>query len=331
MKWKEIFADAATVVGCCVGAGFLSGKEAQLYFGNPLCACIFAVTFCVLVFCVRSFCAKMRCSDVASLCKTCYGSAGHVLAALACACCFVCIVAMIAGSNVCLSALLLPKFEPFYGVIVGVMSVLVVKKGLRALKMLNILSLLLAAVYLVWLFAESKATDFVPQPIHPFSPIVYATFSLTTSLGVLTKLSQTDKRSNAAATLICSALLLALAFVVMRLCNFDMELPLLCRTKNAALNAMGGIAVVCATVTGVSANAIPLSESLKDVFDGDDVLCLLTLFCTAVAMSLIGVDVVMKWGYFAVAGVGAVIVAGCLNRFVSDARIMRKRRVKTKT
>jgi len=312
MKIKDIFADAATVAGCCVGAGFLSGKEAQLYYGNAACVGVFAATFCLLTLCVRVFCRKHDCYDVKTLCKTCYPKFGSVLATLMCACCFVCIVAMIAGSNSCLTSLLFSGFEPFFGVIVGAIAVAVVKIGLRALKALNVASLALAAVYLVWLALEVETSDFAPQKTPLYLPIVYATFSATMSLGVLTKLARTDKKSNVVATVVASMKLLALALCVLHLCDFRLNLPLLCRTQNTALNAFGGVTIVCATVTGASANAIPILECVRDVFDGDDVLCLLSVFCVAVALSLLGVDVVMKWGYLLVAAVGALLIVGAL-------------------
>lgn len=312
MKIKNILGDAVTVAGCCVGAGFLSGKEAQLYYGNTACVCVFAATFCLLALCVRAFCAKNKCYEVKSLCRTCYPKAGGILATLTCACCFVCIVAMIAGSNSCLSTLLFARFEPFFGILVGSIAIAVVKIGLRALKALNAVGLALAAVYIVWLAFEVKNTDFVPQTTPPYLPVVYAVFSVTMSLGVLTKLAETDRKSNFIATVTASLTLLALALCVLRLCDFRLELPLLCRTDNAALNALGGVTIVCATVTGVSANAIPLLECVRDVFDGDDTLCLLVIFCTAVALSLLGIDIVMQWGYLMVASVGVAIVFGCV-------------------
>lgn len=310
MKIKDIFADAVTVAGCCVGAGFLSGKEAQLYYGNAACVCVFAAVFCGLTLCVRGFCLKCGCFDVQTLCKTCYPKFGGALATLACGCCFVCIVAMIAGSNSVLSSLLFEGFEPFFGIIVGAIAVVVVKIGLKALKALNAVSLVLAAVYVTWLACVVGTTDFAPQATPLYRPVVYALFSATMSLGVLTKLARTDKKSNVTATVAASVLLLTLALVVLRLCDFRLELPLLARTDNVALNVLGGVSVVCATVTGVCANAIPLLESVRDVFDGDDALCLLTIFCVAVALSLLGVDVVMKWGYLLVAAVGAAVVLG---------------------
>lgn len=318
MKIKDIFADAVTVAGCCVGAGFLSGKEAQLYYGNTACVCVFAAFFCLLTLCVRAFCSKNGCYDVNSLCKTCYPAFGGILSTLTCACCFVCIVAMIAGANSCLSSLLFAGFEPFYGIIVGAIAVAVVKIGLRALKALNALSLVLAAAYLVWLTCEIETPDFTPQTTSPFLPFIYATFSATMSLGVLTKLAKTDGKSNVAATITASVLLLALALCVLHLCDFRLDLPLLCRTNNTALNVLGGVSIVCATVTGVCANAIPVLECVRDVFDGDDTLCLLVVFCVAVALSLLGVDVVMKWGYLLVAGVGAAIVFGCIKKTLHD-------------
>ena len=319
-------ADAATVAGCCVGAGFLSGKEAALYYGNNLSVFVFVAVFCVLTFVVRRFALKNRSQDVSALCKACYPKMGTALATMTSFCCFVCVVAILAGAERCLSALLLPNFDAFYGLIVGLFGVLVVKSGLHALKVLNVISLAVAGVYVVWLAVEVKGGNFAPIDTPLYAPLVYATFSVTMALGVVSKLAQTDTKSNIVATVASGVLLVALALSVLHLCDFNLELPLLKRTQNTALNAVGGVAIILCTITGVSCNAMPVVDCIKDVFDGDVTLCLLCVFAVATAFSLLGVDIVMKYGYLIIAGVGLIIVCGCLIKGKPNKHTIRKRK-----
>ena len=312
MKVKDIVADGLTVASCCVGAGFLSGKEAQLYYGNVWCVIAFVTVFCALTFVVRAFAAKNNCKDVAALTAACCPKFHAALCGLVTLCCFVCVVAIISGAASCLNGLLLPKFDAVYGLIIGLMGVIVVKKGLRALKILNVVSLVVVALYLILSALEKDHGAFQPLDTPLYASIVYATFSVTMALGLLTKVAQPDRKSNVTATLIAGAALVVLTLSVLLLCDFDLPLPLLHKTDNTALNVLGGAAVILCSVTGVCSNALPIVDSVKDVFDGDVTLCLMVTFALAVALSLVGVDFVMKYGYLLVSCVGVVIVGGCM-------------------
>ena len=80
-----------------------------------------------------------------------------------------------------------PTPLPLFSVTVAVISALLLKKGLTALKVLNALSLLLAVAYLVALaFTTNNTFQRAETPL--FMPIQYALFSTTMSLGVIVPL-----------------------------------------------------------------------------------------------------------------------------------------------
>ena len=56
--------DVSVTVGSCVGVGFLSGKEAQIFWGNGASIAVFAVIFAICTFAIREFCRATHTASV---------------------------------------------------------------------------------------------------------------------------------------------------------------------------------------------------------------------------------------------------------------------------
>lgn len=300
---KDIILDAATVAGCCVGVGFLSGKEAQVFFGGFANVAIFAVCFFALNIFLRCFCRVHRCFDVASVAKLCFGRFAGVFTLLFLLCSFVCVVTMLAGVESCLGGNELKL--PAYGIAVALISAFILKKGLRALKILNVAAIVLALAYLVAVACISK-NSFSNAPTSVAQPVKYALFSVTMSVGVLAPLSDTTKKGNIAATAIATCALCALIVFVLWIADFSLDMPIFGKTDNVLLNVLGAITAILATVTGVVANTLPITQCIGDVFE-DDTLCYTCIFCIALALSMFGFDFALTYGYLFVALVGIVL------------------------
>lgn len=325
---KDIVLDAATVVGCCVGVGFLSGKEAQLFFGNFVNVAVFAVCFLALNVLVRGFCRTHRCFDVQSLAKNCFGRCAGIFTALFLLCSFVCVVTMLAGVESCLQNYAVAKL-PMYGMLVAVVSALILKKGLGALKVLNVISILLALAYLVSVACIGKNSFTTNAEVSSAQPLKYALFSVTMSLGVLAPLSDTTKKSNVAATVLATVALSALIVFLLWIADFNLDMPIFGKTDNVFLNVIGAVTVILATVTGVAANTLPIAQCVGDVFQ-DDLLCYTCIFCVALALSMFGFDFALAYGYLFVALVGILItvaltVKTAKQRFANSPRALRQR------
>ena len=302
---KDILLDAATVAGCTIGVGFLSGKEAQLFFGSFTNVLIFALCFFALNMLVRTFCRAHCCFDVNSLSKCCFGRFSALFTALFLLCSFVCVVTILAGVENCLNDYF-PTKIPLYGILVAFLAALILKRGLNALKILNVVSIALA---LVFLLAVALTKDHVAATdVAPSQPIKYALFSVTMSLGVLAPLANTTKKSNVAATVIATLLISLLIVFVLCIGDFSLDRPIFGKSDNAFLNVLGGVTVILATSTGVAANTLPIAQCIGDVFQ-DDTLCYTTVFCLALALSMFGFDFALAYGYMFVAAVGILTTA----------------------
>ena len=302
---KSVILDAATVVGCLVGVGFLSGKEAKLFLGNFVNVIIFAICFFALNIVTRIFCVAHHCFNVSSLAKTCFGRFAAAFTTLFLLCCFVCVVTMLAGVENCLQSYFATQL-PMYGMLVAFLAALILKKGLGALKVLNVISILLALTYLICVACIGKNT-YTGVSVSRIEPLKYALFSVTMSVGVLAPLSDTTKKGNVVATAIATLLATALIVFLLYIANFSLENPIFDKSNNVFLNVLGSLAVILATATGVAANTLPIKQCLADVFQ-DDVLCYVCIFCLAIALSMFGFDFALTYGYLFVAGVGILVV-----------------------
>ena len=143
---KDVLSDGATVAGCCIGVGFLSGKEAQLFWGNFAGIGIFALCFFVANTILRRFCYQKNCKNVADLLHACFPKTAGVFLTLFLTCSFVCIVTMLAGVQDCAASFFHTPL-PLFSVAVAVISPLLLKKGLASFKILNSPSLLLSGTF----------------------------------------------------------------------------------------------------------------------------------------------------------------------------------------
>lgn len=303
----QIACDVAVTVGCCVGVGFISGKEAQVFFGNKINALVFCAVFFAVNFAVREYCRKQGCSTVHALNKSLFARAVSVFDVLVALCSFVCIVTVLAGVEQCLGSIF-PLYGklPLYAFAAALVSSLLLSRGMSALKIVNIAAVAMAITLVALLFATKNGTNAENLHVPLYQPIVYALFSLTMSLGVVTKLGAESSRSdNLIAVAISSAILTALVLLVLPSGNFNSRLPTIDGITNKYLLAFAVITMLLSAVTGLVANAFPIEQYLYGVI-GDKTLCSAATFGFALAFSVFGFDFAVKVGYALVSLMGAV-------------------------
>ena len=306
-KVLQILCDVAVTVGCCVGVGFISGKEAQVFFGNKVNAAIFCAVFFVVNFVVREHCRKQRCDSVHHLNESLFTRAATLFDALIALCSFVCIVTVLAGVEQCLNSIL-PLYSklPLYAFAAALVSSLLLNKGMSALKIVNIVAVAMAIALIFVLFSIKKGTHAENLQVPLFQPIVYALFSLTMSLGVVTKLgAESSRADNLIATALSSAIVTVLVLLVLPSGNFNSQLPTIDGITNKFLLAFAVITMLASAVTGLVANAFPIAQYLYGVI-GDKTLCCAVTFGFALAFSMFGFDFAVKFGYALVSLMGVI-------------------------
>ena len=306
-KFLQILCDVAVTVGCCVGVGFISGKEAQVFFGNKVNAVIFCAVFFVLNFAVREHCRKQNCDNVHKLNTSLFKRASLFDVGIA-LCSFVCIVTVLAGVEQCLGDMLsLSSPLPLYAFAAAVIASLLLSKGMTALKIVNVVAVGMAIALIAVLFARRTNNTAANLQVPLYKPTVYALFSLAMSLGVVTRLgASSTKKGNFGCSLLASAILTALILLVLPSCSFDSQMPLLDGIDSAPLLCFALITLLLSAITGIVANAYPIVQYLNSVIPDKTLCCALT-FGMALAFSMFGFDFAVKAGYFLVSGMGAIV------------------------
>ncbi|MCH5159223.1 MAG: hypothetical protein J1F66_00045 [Clostridiales bacterium] len=320
-KILQLACDVAVTVGCCVGVGFISGKEAQVFFGNRFNAIIFCVVFFVVNFAVREYCRKHRCDDVHSLNVSLWRHP-TLFDTLIALCSFVCIVTVLAGVEQCLGSIFnLGSKLPLYAFFAALIASLLLNKGMSALKVANVVAVLMAIALIAVLFATRKGDYVEDLQVPLYQPILYALFSLTMSLGVVTKLAvDSSKKENLISTLLSSVILTALMLMVLPTCKFNAAMPTIGGITNVFLLGFALVTLLISAVTGIIANAYPIAQYLYSVIP-DKTLCCAITFGFALAFSMFGFDFAVKVGYLLVSVMGALIFVFTTVKQISKKKI----------
>lgn len=321
MKKLQVISDIAVVAGCFVGIGFLSGKEAQTFVGNYANATIFAAVFCAANYIIREFCRRNNCGDTATLSRRLWGKFSGTFDTALCLCCFVCIVTVLAGIEQCLSQLLYICKIPLYSIAAAAIGVFVLRRGMSALKTANGVGIVCAIVLIIILYV-TRRDDFTQQYDVPSADksVIYALFTTTASLGVLTQLSaQSNAKQNVICAVGAAALLLLLTIIIMPLCNCGGNLPTLDGITNRYIKIYAMITLLICGVTGTVANAYPIVKQLHSVIP-DDSLCAFMVYISAAAFGMFGFDFAVKAGYFCVSIMGAITVISIIYKNISEKR-----------
>lgn len=319
-KIVEYASDAAVIVGCCLGVGLLSGKEAQVFFGNITNVIIFTVTFFAANLLFREYCRKKKITSAIALADDCFGRFSSVFGVGLATCCFVCVTTMLAGVNECLNTLIPIGNLPLYGVACAVISAIVLGKGMNALKIANGVSIALAVIMLIILFCtDTPKADYIA--VSPAKPVIYTLFSVTMSFGVSTELgAKSNKKKNTVSSAAASIVLAAIMIAVLHLCDFSCNLPAIENVKNPFILALAAVTLLLAAVTGIVANATPIVQQIENVIP-DKPLCCALIFGLSLALSMFGFDFAVKVGYFIVGVVGGItIVMATVNLIRSNSR-----------
>ncbi|MCH5156321.1 MAG: hypothetical protein J1G02_00415 [Clostridiales bacterium] len=306
-KLNALLGDVAVTVGCCIGVGFLSGKEAQVFFGNVFNVAIFAVVFFVANLALREYCRMHRCDTVGRLSSSLFGKVSKVCNVGIALCSFVCIVTVLAGVEQCLSSMFYLSKLPLYAFVTALIATLLLRRDIKALKYANFVAIVMAVILIILLCHNShECVDNLQVPIY--QPIIYALFSITMSLGVTTQLAgKASRNHNVLSAAIASVIVASMMIVMLRLSNSNVQLPALNNITSPILLAYAVVTLLLSAVTGIVANAYPIVQELKSLIT-DDTVCNALIFGTALAFSMFGFDFAVKFGYMLVSAFGLAVV-----------------------
>lgn len=308
----DFVCDVAVAVGAAVGVGLISGKETQVFVGNAVNTVVFFVCFAFIFALFREFCRKNNCQTLADITHSCFSKGARVFTFALTLCSFVCVTTCLAGVEQCLSEVMYLSKFPLYAVVVAALCALVLLKGMSALKICNLLSVLMSTALVVALFAQGNAASGLTAYPKPYMPIVYALFTLTMSISVACRLgSKSSKRQNIVRSVTSALLISAMLVATTLLADFSKPLPTLSAIDSPLLKTYAVLTVALASVSSIVGCAYPIVEQIDNVVR-DKTVSAICVFSFAVALSMFGFDFVITYGYLFVAFVGVVLVAAML-------------------
>lgn len=304
----NLISDVAVIVGTTVGVGLLTGKETQIFVASPLNAAIFAVVFCVALLTVREFCRVRQATTPSRLAKECFPHFNGVFNLVLSLCAFVCVTTTLAGVQQCLDEVLPIYNLPIYAILVAAVSAVVLIKGMSALKISNVLAILMAVVLFSALFAQGSGGGQLSTQPKTYMPVAYALFNFTMSLAVVCRLGGSSaKPQNVTVSVVSAVALAAMLLVTTHLADFSQPLPTLSGIQSPALKAYAAATVTVASVGGVVSCASAVIEQVDTVI-ADKTTSAICVFALSCAFAMFGFDFVVRYGYVFVSLVGAVLV-----------------------
>ena len=281
-----------------IGVGMLSGKENQLFVGGAANVMLFAVVFACANFLFGEWARQTNCRDGESLCTATFGKVAPLALFLLLAADTLTVTAILSSTENALQTLTVNFPLPMFGVVICFVAATLSKGRGRAVSIAAKVSLALAAILLA---ATNRGKGYAAAPQPPIKTMVYAMFCATMLLGLQCK-NHGDTAGENALTAALTTLLLT-----------SILLPIAMRGGitsggKAYIAVPAAACFVLSASTGVYAtakNSIEFTSSLV----GDKSLAAYVYFAFCLALSMVGADIAINFGYTCAAAVGTTLVS----------------------
>lgn len=312
---KKSLKNALLYASATVGVGMLSGKENQLFVGGTANVMLFAVVFACANFLFGEWARQTNCRDGESLCTATFGKGAPLALFLLLAADTLTATAILSGTESALQKLTTNFPLPMFGVVICLLAAALSKGRGRTASIAARVSLALAAILLA---ATIGRNDYAAAPQPPIKTMVYAMFCATMLLGLQCK-NHGDTAGENALTAALTTLLLT-----------SIVLPIALRggitpSGKAYIAVPAAACFVLSASTGVYATSKNSIEFTSTLF-GDKSLAVYVYFAFCLALSMVGADIAINFGYTCAAVVGTTLVS------VSFAlKLLKKAKIKKNT
>lgn len=312
---KKSLKNALLHASATVGVGMLSGKENQLFVGGTANVMLFAVVFACANFLFGEWARQTNCRDGESLCTATFGKGAPLALFLLLAADTLTATAILSGTESALQKLTTNFPLPMFGVVICLLAAALSKGRGRTASIAARVSLALAAILLA---ATIGRNDYAAAPQPPIKTMVYAMFCATMLLGLQCK-NHGDTAGENALTAALTTLLLT-----------SIVLPIALRggitpSGKAYIAVPAAACFVLSASTGVYATSKNSIEFTSTLF-GDKSLAVYVYFAFCLALSMVGADIAINFGYTCAAVVGTTLVS------VSFAlKLLKKAKIKKNT
>ena len=312
---KKFCRNVCLIVSSTIGVGFLSGKELQIFVGNPKNIPIFVVIFALGTALYSVWAQKYRCQNIQELCRKTFGKYADIV-----------YLSLMFG-NVATTVALLATADETCCEIVGIffpfpvfalticVAASIIQRQTKTANMLSVIALILVVAYIsVPIFCRETKEQFFPTNVSVFQTVVYALFSSTALLGITVRISAKETTQRNILVSVVSAVTLAVIMYV------KMTYAPLSESSDAFRKMFSAITLFASATTSVYANCL-LPLSVLDSMTHDRTFSAYALFAFCLLLCLLKADFLIEVGYTLVAIFGTVLVLVNLVKFACKIHI----------
>ncbi len=305
------------IVGTIIGAGFASGREIVAFFGTtpaPLVAAVCALLVFVMCLVFLSVGQRAEADDIGTVNKKIAGRFDVVLNIFLLFNSAVSLSAMLAGFDSLFGSIY--PLKPLYSVAFGVISTLVVTKGLKGLLRCNavLVPALIAIIAAVTLTNVSSPSFSLFTAKTAYRSFTYISMNMMLAAAVLTTVHGLSKKQIIAASLITSvivgALLLMFTLALGSSSAGEADMPIITMSKETG-RLMYGLSVSC-VAAGIFTTMLTAHISLAEwvnSFCANRLFSSFISFVFCLALSFIGFKTVVDNLYPFLGVLGALYFA----------------------
>lgn len=301
---KKVISNVFVTVGAIVGIGFLSGQELVLFVGNDTNLIVFALMFEAIHFTFCWWTSKQNTSNFELLCRQTFGKRCLLPYGTLLCCNLLSAVAILSATQATFEKLTTTTPLPLFSLAVVAICIVLQKVSSQKLNLFFSVTTLFSALLLATqLFENGEPTRQTTQ-VSPLVTVCYATYSATMLVGLDCKTCQglTIRQCIAATCLSTIAIVILAKIGLSHSTTYN---------QNNAFAFFQLSTFFCSATTSLYANTLaPLSlakDLLQDEFSANTLL-----FGVCLAVSVVGVECAMRYGYVVIAIVGFALTVSVL-------------------
>lgn len=316
----KVFTGVCLILGCFLGAGFVSGREVAFYFArfgwaSMLSIILSSILFCLLL--IYFFYLSSICNNINSFCSNYFGKMSVVINWMLAICVLILSSSMLAGTTTLAEVI---NLNPIIFLIISlILAFCVVAGEVKFLSKINVV--LMPMIIIILLIVMSRGGDNLIHSGNEFKAIIYGVdyvFINIVTLGMfIIEIGNSYSRKQGIIISIISSIVIAvmticIAIAIMGNGLMSDGMPNLTLSQNNnVLYLLMQISIYFGLFTTLVANVLVLSNFVNKYVSNYYISIIITLILSFV-LSAFGFEVIVGYIYSIIAFVGLFMIGGAM-------------------